>query len=250
MLREAIEHPSDETLVTFLNEHLRERQTLVQVVGTCEVSYVGRAASFADAGDLLVMIKPDGSLQVHRDRGVKPVNWQPRVDDLWVGFDEGQAVLVAGRRSPEETLRVVFLEVALAQALQLRDEVSFVLHGSEAEMQQALARAPGVIEVGLTVLDRELPTEVGGIDLFARDRDGQLVVVELKRGKANHAAVHQLQRYVQAVVRLTGEPVRGILAAPAITKPALVGLASFGLEFVELQALPSFEPDALQLGLF
>ena len=250
MLRDALEHPSDDTLVDFLNEHLRERSALVQVVGTCEVSYVGRAASFADAGDLLVMIKPDGSLQVHRDRGVKPINWQPRVDDLWVGIDEGQAVLVAERRTPEEVLRVVFLEVALAQALHLREETSFVLQGSEAQMQAALARDPGVIEAGLTVLDRELPTEVGGIDLFARDRDGRLVVVELKRGKANHAAVHQLQRYVQAVVRVTGEPVRGILAAPSATKPALTVLADFGLEFVAVAALPSFEPDVLQPGLF
>ena len=250
MLLDALEHPSDDALVSFLNEHLRTRTALVQVFGTCEVSYVGRAASFADAGDLLVMVKPDGSLQVHRDRGVKPVNWQPRVDDLWVGLDEGQAVLVAERRTPEEMLRVVFLEVALAQALHLSAEVSLVLQGTEAQMQASLARAPEVIEVGLRVLDRELPTEVGGIDLFARDRDGRLVVVELKRGKANHAAVHQLQRYVQAVTRITGEPVRGILAAPTITKPALLVLSNLSLEYVAVAALPSFEPDTAQPGLF
>jgi RecB family endonuclease NucS len=250
VLLDALEHPSDDALVSFLNEHLRTRTALVQVFGTCEVSYVGRAASFADAGDLLVMVKPDGSLQVHRDRGVKPVNWQPRVDDLWVGLDEGQAVLVAERRTPEEMLRVVFLEVALAQALHLSAEVSLVLQGTEAQMQASLARAPEVIEVGLRVLDRELPTEVGGIDLFARDRDGRLVVVELKRGKANHAAVHQLQRYVQAVTRITGEPVRGILAAPTITKPALLVLSNLSLEYVAVAALPSFEPDTAQPGLF
>ena len=145
MLLEALHDPSDDELVEFLREHLRAGRALVQVVGTCEVSYVGRAASFADAGDLLVMLKPDGSIQVHRDRGVKPVNWQPRTDDLWVGLDDGQAVLVAERRTPEETLRVVFLEVALAQALHLREEIAFVLRGREAQMQAALARDPELI---------------------------------------------------------------------------------------------------------
>ena len=48
---EALRDPRDDELVAFLREHLRAGQALVQVVGTCEVSYVGRAASFADAGD-------------------------------------------------------------------------------------------------------------------------------------------------------------------------------------------------------
>lgn len=250
MLLEALHDPRDDELVEFLREHLRAGRALVQVVGTCEVSYVGRAASFADAGDLLVMLKPDGSIQVHRDRGVKPVNWQPRTDDLWVGLDDGQAVLVAERRTPEETLRVVFLEVALALALHLREEIAFVLRGSEAQMQAALARDPGLIEPGLTVLDRELPTDVGGIDLFARDRDGRLVVVELKRAKGTQEAVHQLARYVTSVRRFTGESVRGILAAPAITRPALAQLSAAGLEFVELTALPEIDEGIDQPSLF
>jgi hypothetical protein len=110
--------------------------------------------------------------------------------------------------------------------------------GSEAEMQRALARHPDVIEPGLEVLQRELPTDVGGIDLFARDADGALVVVELKRSKANQEAVHQLSRYVESVRRLGSERVRGILAAPAVTAPALNQLGSLGLEYREVSALP------------
>ena len=140
--------------------------------------------------------------------------------------------------------------VALAQALRLRDEIGFVLRGSEAEMQRALAHDPGIIEPGLTVLDRELPTDVGGIDLFARDRHGRLVVVELKRAKGTQEAVHQLARYVASVRRFTGEDVRGILAAPAMTRPALTQLAAAGLEFVEVTALPESEPVVDQPSLF
>ena len=243
-------HPSPAELVEFLGTRLRNGRELLQVVAECEVVYHGRAASVADAGEYVVMLKADGSLQVHGYKGVKPVNWQPQTDDLWIGFDEGQPVLLAERRNPEEYVRIVFFETALVQAIELREPSGFVLMGSEAEMQRALARQPELIEPGLTVLDWELPTDVGGIDLFARDADGSLVVVELKRAKATQEAVHQLTRYVTRVRELSGEPVRGVLAAPTITKPALAALARSGLAFREVTALPALERGLAQPGLF
>ena len=250
VLRDQVMDPTNDALVAFLDEHLRDGRLLVQVVAECEVVYHGRAASVADAGDYVVMLKPDGSLQVHGYKGVKPVNWQPQTDDLWVGLEEGQPVLVAERRNPEEFVRIVFLETAVAQALHLREGSGFVLMGTEAEMQRALARAPELIEPGLTVLDRELPTDVGGIDLFGRGADGSLVVVELKRAKATQEAVHQLGRYVTRVRELTGERVRGVLAAPTISKPALAALARNELVYREVTALPEPEEAIAQPGLF
>ncbi len=250
VLRDQVLDPTHEELIAFLDEHLRAGRALVQVVAECEVLYHGRAASVADAGDYVVMLKADGSLQVHGYKGVKPVNWQPQTDDLRVGLEDGQPVLLAERRSPEELVRIVFLETALVQALDLREHAGFVLMGSEAEMQRALARAPELIEPGLTVLDRELPIDVGGIDLFARDALGSLVVVELKRAKATQEAVHQLERYVTRVRELTGEPVRGVLAAPTITKPALAALGRAELAFREVTALPACEPATAQPSLF
>src|SRR5690606_13861641 len=139
----------------------------------------------------------------------------------------------------------------LAQSLQLLGGGSFVLLGSEAEMQAALASNPELIEPGLTLIDLETPTDVGGIDLLARDVNGALVVVELKRGKANHEAVHQLARYVQSVSRVWDGTVRGILAAPAVTAPALNRLGALGLEFREVTALPSSQMDmTVQEALF
>ncbi len=237
-------NPAPAELVDFLDEYLRAGDCLVQVVSRCELLYSGRAASVAEAGDYLVMVKRDGSVQVHGEVRVKPVNWQPHTDDLFVGVEDGLAVLRAERFTPAEMLRVAFLEPALVQALRLEGDGDFVLIGSEAEMQRVLARRPDVIEEGLTVLDRELPTDVGGIDLFARDRDGALVVVELKRSKATQEAVHQLGRYVEAVRRTTTETVRGILAAPAATAPALAQLGRLGLDFREVTALPDMDEAA------
>jgi len=251
VVRDLLTDPSPEELVAFLDEHLRAGGELVQVVGECEVLYSGRAASVAEAGAYIVLVKADGSVQVQGPRGVKPVNWQPQTDDVRVSIEDGYAVLVAERFTPAEFVRVAFQVPALALAMRLEENGNFVLMGSEADMQRALARDPEIIEPGLVVIELELPTDVGGIDLFARDSEGRLVVVELKRGKANHEAVHQLDRYVKSVrARYPGE-VRGVLAAPAVTAPALNRLGALGLEFREVTALPgAADEPAAQPGLF
>lgn len=251
MLLGQIHRPEPHELIGFMEEHLGTREALIQVAGELEVLYSGRAASTADAGDFLLMLKGDGSLQIHSHRGVKPVNWQPQTDGLDLSIEDGSAVLLSERRTPPEFVRVAFLEVAVAQALLLRELTGFVLIGSESEMQRALARDPEVIEPGLTLLDREVPTGVGGIDLYARDSEGRLVIVELKRGKATQEAVHQLNRYVQTVSEQVGQPVRGILAAPSVSLPALKQLEHLGLEFREVSALPELGSDGPeQLPLF
>ncbi len=237
MIVEHLLAPDAERLHDFLREHLLEPGRWLKVLGTMEIVYFGRASSTADAGDHLMLLKPDRSLQVHAPRGLKPRNWQPKIDDLSTFVDDGRAVLVAERSTPHEIVRITFLDVHLAVASQPVDDGGLVLHGSEAEMQRTLAQRPEWIEEGLTVLDVELPVSVGGLDLYARDASGQLVVVELKRARAGQEAVHQLQRYVAAVRNLTGEPVRGIVAAPAITAPALGQLAEAGLEFRALDPL-------------
>jgi len=252
MIREQLLNPDAAELTAFLLKHTRAGQCLIQVAGEAEVSYQGRAASMAEAGNYLLIIKRDGSVQIHHPKGIKPLNWQPKTDRLHAQVEEGYCVFTAFRRSPDETVRMVMLNVALAQALDLQEEQGFILAGSEAQMQATLARHPDLIEPGLTILDRELFTGVGDIDLFARDAQGRLVVVELKRAKATHDAVHQLSRYVDAVRRQVppGTQVRGIIAAPSITRHAALTLEKLNLEFKAVTALPTAQEQAAQPQLF
>jgi len=252
VIREQLLQPDAAELAAFLNRHARACECLVQVAGQAEVTYHGRAASTAEAGAYLLLLKADGSLQIHHPRGIKPMNWQPKTDSVTAKVEDGYCVLTASRKSPVETVRVVMLDIQLAQALEIREEAGFLLAGSEAQLQETLARQPELIEPGLRVLDRELLSGVGEMDLYAQDAQGRYVVVELKRAKATQEAVHQLSRYVQAVRAFlpVTATVRGILAAPEISQPAAMTLEHLNLEFREIHALPAAKEAAAQPQLF
>jgi endonuclease len=250
VVKATLQYPEASELRAFLREHMYRSTCMIQVVSKCAINYSGRAASTAEAGDYLVMIKSDRSLQIHGSKGVKPVNWQPYTDSLLTSFEDGKVVLTAQRCNPGETVKVVFLEPAFAVALEFREASGFMLTGSEADMRAALRKNPSVIEPGLVVLDEELGVGVGGVDLYACDQQGRYVVVEVKRSKAAQEAVHQLHRYVTAIQSQVSAEVRGILAAPGITNPAMAQLNRLGLEFVQLTALPVEDDQDQQPSLF
>ena len=71
------------------------------------------------------------------------------------------------------------------------------------------------------------------MDVLGRDKDGNIVILELKRRRADLHAVSQLKRYVEAM-REEYERVRGILVAPSLTSGARKLLEKEGLEFRKL----------------
>ena len=73
------------------------------------------------------------------------------------------------------------------------------------------------------------------IDLYGVDRQGNVVVIEFKRGRAGLDAVSQLKRYVDELKKERGGRVRGVLAAPGVTESALKLLKELGLEYVKIE---------------
>jgi len=72
----------------------------------------------------------------------------------------------------------------------------------EEDLRHFLVRNPEQIEPGLTLYveengreGEEYSTDVGFIDILAKDRDGKFVVIELKVSKGSDVAIGQLLRY-------------------------------------------------------
>ena len=66
-------------------------------------------------------------------------------------------------------------------------------------MEDTLVNNPDLLLPGLRLVGRQTPTAGGPLDLLGVDRDGRLVVFELKRGTLTRDAVAQLMDYASAL---------------------------------------------------
>jgi len=226
------ENPSPEEIKLLVDSAVSS-EGILTIFARCRVHYDGRAKSELGPGDRVIIVKPDGSFLIHQKEKREPVNWQPPGSVVRLELRE-KPVLVSVRRKPRETLEVELEEVYLITVFHAEDYEELALTGSEAEMAELIFENPEVIELGFKPLYREKPIKHGIVDVLGVDREGNIVVLELKRRRADLHAVSQLKRYVETL-REEHENVRGILVAPSLTSGAKKLLEKEGLEFRKLE---------------
>jgi RecB family endonuclease NucS len=236
-----------------LAEYLRREYT-VQINGLCSVNYQGRAKSKLDRGERLVIKKQDSAILVHGPENYQPKNWQPEVDSYSVEIDEeeGHLVLKAERFNPDEVVEVHFEQIELITVSQMVDKSELKIAGHEVDIHEAIEDEPEIVEDELKVIEREKENPAGFIDVFARDKEDNYVVIEVKRNP-DYNTVLQLNRYVDEIEDEFQGKIRGILVAPKMTDKILDYLEERDLEFVEVDmedVIASYETiDNIQKGL-
>lgn len=230
--------PEGETALWMLKREfaaMREgRGNLVQLVGQMTIAYHGRASSDLDAGERLVLFKPDGTLLVHTATKIKPVNWQPPGSEFSAGLEGERLVVLSRRTDPDETVTMDVERVDLLASFALNDGSELVLRGTEEQIHAVLAAHPDLLEPGLRILGREREFRRGPMDLYGEDNRGRRVVVEVKRVPAGIGDATQLWRYVEHERKARAVAVRGILAAPSCSDAGRRLLVDHGLEFAAL----------------
>ncbi len=98
-------------------------------------------------------------------------------------------------------------------------------------MQRAILLRPSILEEGLKPITYEKRVEPGFVDVYGIDKNGKLVVVEIKRRTAGRDAALQLAKYVDFVKTIVNREVRGVLAAPRLAKNVQRLLVTLGLDF-------------------
>ena len=227
------ERPSLKSAFAILREAI-PKHSCVMLVAHCKVEYQGRARSTLGSGDRIVLVKEDGALLVHRPTGYEPVNWQSSGSYLRTNLVGGALVLKAVRRGPSETLKVSFDQIHAVVVAKIIDNGRFDLHVSEEEMKKAIVAEPQILEEGFRPIAYEKRVEPGFIDIYGLDRSNRFVIVEIKRLKAGKNAVLQLARYVDEIRKMGNTDVRGVLAAPKISKDVQRLLATLNLEFKKI----------------
>jgi RecB family endonuclease NucS len=102
-------------------------------------------------------------------------------------------------------------------------------------MQKAILIDPTLVEDGFKPISYEKKVEPGFVDVYGVDKNGKLLVVELKRVTAGKNAALQLAKYIEYVKTVSNRELRGMLVAPRLAKGVQTILTSMGLEFKALE---------------
>ena len=211
-----------------------DARRLVVLVASCSVSYSGRTGSQLGPGERLVLIKRDRCIMVHRVRDYQPVNWQPSGCIIQTTMEGGSLVLKAVRPSPLESLTITMNQVRFLGTFDLRDEAEFYLHATEEDMQRAIILQPDIVEPGLKIADFEKKVIPGFVDVYASDREGNTVVIEIKKDPAGLPAIKQLAEYLKYLPPSPGRRLRPMIVSPSLAKGSQQLLVKMGIEFRQL----------------
>lgn len=167
----------------------------------CEIEYEGRGATNRGRAVRLIMIKSDGSFLIHRDVGVKPLNYMTKVESMSEeSYPDYDVLTVIGKK---DTLEVIIYRRIMDMMLDMpADDSVSIVNGTERQLQEWLSREENwnaVFGHG-RFTEREHRTTVGPVDLIGSDDDGTLIIVEVKRHAANND-VFQVLRYQDAIER-------------------------------------------------
>lgn len=238
LLAENINNPTATGAKEFIEKHhvLKSDKTVLMIIGDCMIDYRGRARSFLDWGERIIMIKQDGALLVHQPTMREPVNWQPSGSKTEFKTKDDQLILKSHHNKPPEKMKITFRDIQTINVSFLKDRAKLVISGMEIDVVNQIVNNPDIVEEGLRVCKREKQVKSGMIDLFCYDKNHTPVIIEVKRSLANISAVHQLRMYVKDIKKDVDEAnVRGMLCAPKIPDMVKNLLSDYGLEWQEVE---------------
>ena len=239
-----LEKPSCKDGYDLVQEALRKKATIT-IFACCKVSYEGRALSELNWGERIILIKPDGAFLIHQEKKVEPVNWQPPKSKAGICIKNNNLFLESHRRTPKELLTVEVRKIQFITYANIEDYEELEQAGYEKDMSDMIMEKPHLVEEGFSPTTREYSVEHGFIDILGKDKDNNLMVLELKARKAGVTAVKQLRRYLQDLENTENDylkeckaqkkQIRGLLVAPSIMDDALELLEEEGIEFVSIE---------------
>lgn len=239
-----LEKPNFEDAYDLIQDALRKRATIM-IYACCKVNYEGRALSELNWGERIIMIKPDGTFLIHQEKKVEPVNWQPPKSKTKSYIKNNELFLESHRRTPKELLTVEIRQIQFINYANIEDYEELEQAGYEKDMGDMIMEKPHIIEEGFTPTSREYSVEHGFIDILGKDKNNNLMILELKARKAGISAVKQLRRYMQDFENTENDylkeckanksKIRGLLVAPSIMDDALEMIEEEGIEFISVE---------------
>ncbi|MDD2856685.1 MAG: endonuclease NucS, partial [Desulfuromonadaceae bacterium] len=103
---------------------------------------------------------------------------------------------------------------------------------TEKDIENIYAKYHELIEPDLKLLARQKNVAGKAIDLLFEDKNGQKLIVEIKKGTAQRSDIGQLIDYLGYFVAESGPPQRAMLIAHTIPSNFKKSLEHFGIEYL------------------
>jgi len=163
-----------------VRDAISRKEALVLFV-RCDVRYSGRAESYLEQGDRVILIKPDGVILIHQPEGNAPVNYMKPGAVISAFVEDGMFMLKCEHLQQKEYMDVIIHRIYAFNSHKLEDGQRIILQGNEADMAKMLYQDPQQIEQGFRPVSQEEQTRYGFVDVLGVDKNDVLTVVECKR---------------------------------------------------------------------
>ena len=205
------------------------------VLANLSAVYSGRGNSILPPYDRMLLIKEDGSVSIHGDKGFKPMNYMVSKTEKTESYTEtGELVWTFDSRN--ESLKVVLHKVY--EEITFRSEEGadpgVSADTTEKDLQSWLAESLTKIDENLSFIEREYQTGDGTVDILAEHSNGALVAIEVKR-VAPMGTVGQVLRYTDALKeKIPSRRIEGTIAALEIKDKTRTLAKKKGVSLMEL----------------
>lgn len=172
----------------------------------CTLRYSGRCETFLEQANRLIVIKDDGSVMIHVDSGIKPLNYMKSSSTIqFVEQDGGLSIYAANKK---EELLIDIVEVYQDIYLPFPDsEREMVKTGTEDSLQEEIFERFEELVPGHVGVCREFETGKGPVDVLGMSLDGsEISLVEVKR-HAHRKDVYQSLKYGDGIDNMVADSV-------------------------------------------
>ena len=155
---------SNEEYCSLFNDAINRNETVVFSC-KCSIRYSGRAESFLDIGDRIIIIKSDNALLVHQPSGNAPINYMKPETSHKLSLEVNKLILRSRNLSLKEQMDINIERIYFFNSHKLEDGQSIIVSGTEDDMSRMIYENPGLVEEGLKPVSQEEQTKYGFIDV-------------------------------------------------------------------------------------
>lgn len=187
------------------------------ITAECSGTYNGSIVTTFAPARRVILLKEDGSVVIHSDKGTDPVSYMPpRTRAETTQTEHARVMTFKGRNA---SLVLELTDIITDKEVRLdATNAGVVKGGTEEDLQAWLTERMDLFGPDVKLIQREYPVGGGRVDLLAEDGADRLIVIEVKL-IAKAAATDQLSRYVHGVQKeFPDREVVGVLAAPVLTR--------------------------------